>query len=642
MNRSLSQSTKAWLTFLSLAVLTACIYGFGVNGGYLFDDYPNIVDNTGVHPPDASVASLIRSALSSPSSELKRPLASLSFAINYLTTGDDPAPMKVTNIVIHLLNGLLVFIFSRQVLGLLGGQPASREGASVIAALVAGLWLLLPINLTAVLYIVQRMESLANFFVLAGLIGYTHARWRMQASLALRWPVVALVSVVGCTVLGLTAKETAVMLPMYAFVVDLCAFRLRSLRPSVPHPALDKRVVIAYGFFLLLPALAGLAWLMPGLLNTAGWATRNFTLSTRLLTELRVVPAYIGWILFPTSHALSFYHDDWIVSTSLLSPWTTLAGALAIVALSGLAWWARRRQPHVTLGILLYLSAHLLTGTVLPLELVYEHRNYFASLGILVAVVPLLTKGATAPMPLVRRAILGIVFIQSTLMLYTTARAWDNPLSLARELADRAPQSPRALYELGRTYIILSKYDPSSPFIPLVYAPLERAMALPESSILPEQALIFFHARMHRPLRDAWWDSMTKKLAARKATIQDESSLGALNQCMESKLCDLPVGRMGDAFLAALSHEGGTARLLAMYSDFAWNALNDKQLGLRVAMEAMHAKPDEPAYHVSVIRMLAVLGRLDEARRERDVLARMNVGGSLDGDLASIDKLLQR
>ena len=46
----------------------------------------------------------------------------------------------------------------------------------------------------------------------------------------------------------------------------------------------------------------------------------------------------------------------------------------------------RRQRPLVALGIAWFFAAQLLTATVVPLELVFEHRNYFASLGICLAV----------------------------------------------------------------------------------------------------------------------------------------------------------------------------------------------------------------------------------------------------------------
>jgi hypothetical protein len=206
-------------------------------------------------------------------------------------------------------------------------------------------------------------------------------------------------------------------------------------------------------------------------------------------------------------------------------------------------------------------------------------------------------------------------------------------------LALRAPQSPRAQYELGRTYIIYSHYDPASPFTPLVYAPLERAAALPGSSILPEQALIFMNARMHLPLKDAWWDSMSAKLRAHPLGIQDESSLGALTQCARDGHCALPTARMMQAFNSALSHANPSARLLATYGDYAWNVLNDHALGERMTREAIQARPNEPAYQITLIRMLAAQGRKAEALAALRQLETLNFGGRLDTSVAELRKL---
>ena len=182
----------------------------------------------------------------------------------------------------------------------------------------------------------------------------------------------------------------------------------------------------------------------------------------------------------------------------------------------------------------------------MPLELIFEHRNYFASFGLLLAIVPLLaappsTRGSLSdasdcvdslPFALPRHILLAGLMLCWTTLTALTAFAWGNPLRLAEDLASRAPQSPRAQYELGRTYIIYSHYDPASPFTRLAYAPLERGASLPGASILPEQALIFMNAHMHLPLKDEWWDSLITRLESQQPTVQDESSVGALTKCM--------------------------------------------------------------------------------------------------------------
>ncbi|MEI7036146.1 hypothetical protein [Fulvimonas yonginensis] len=634
-----------WWWLLAWFVVTCFVYLPGLSGGFLFDDYPNIVDNRGVQPTEASVGSLVRAALSSPASDFKRPLASLSFAANFLATGLDPFWMKLTNVIIHLLNGLVAFLLVR---ALLRTQTCTRMYSGALAAWITGAWMVLPVNLTAVLYIVQRMESLANLFVLLGLLGYVTARQRMRISdgapsdrrrsMEIRAVLLCSASLSLPMIAGLLAKETAVMLPLYAALVEWVVFGFRRTDSRT-----DWRIAGLFVLLLVVPMAIGLAWLLPGILRPETWAARDFTLASRLLSEARIVATYVDWIIAPLPDALSFYHDDFQVSTGLLHPWTTLASLAALLSLLGVGLWQRRRHPLFSLGVLLFLGCHLLTGTILPLELVYEHRNYFASLGVLLAIMPPLAAlpssmgGPTAQLlRLPRRALLlAMVFWWIALTAFT-AKAWGDPLRLAEELAARAPQSPRAQYELGRTYIIYSRYDPSSPFTKLAYAPLERAAALPGSSILPQQALIFMNSRMHLSLKDAWWDSMISKLRARRPGVQDESSLGALTQCQVEHACDLPKSRMIAAYLAALSHPNPSARLLAMYGDYAWNVLGDRALGLRMLSEAVAADPAEPAYRITLVRMFLAEGDRAEAGLALHGLESLNIGGRLDGTIREL------
>ncbi|MEO7200444.1 MAG: hypothetical protein ABIY56_09555 [Dokdonella sp.] len=632
--------------------------------------------------------------------------------------------------------------------------------------MIAGAWMLLPINLTAVLYVVQRMESMANAFVLLGLIGYVAGRRCMLltttrpaattgrdepaitdatpktleplafakastlASMTAenRGFILCVISITIPTAIGILAKETAVMLPLYAFLIEWALFgfaRVAQLTPraqagTAKAQPRDRRVITLFGLMLVLPLLAGLAWLVPHVLDPATWATRDFTLSTRLLTEARIVVDYIVWTLVPTPGALSFYHDDFAISTGLLTPWTTLASIVSLVALTTFAVWVRARRPLVALGIVLFLGCQLLTGTILPLELIYEHRNYFASFGLMLALVPLLaaprhnaavvgahpvhkglppvvrdalssssrkasrtgcaptgtlplagndagitnksiaaeaapTEASTSaaaraasagciqpdilPLALPRYILLAGLLVYWTALTAVTAYAWGNPLRLAEALAARAPESPRAQYELGRTYILYSQYDPASPFTALAYAPLEAAAQLPKSSILPQQALIFMNSRMQLPLKDAWWDSVIAKLAAHSPGVQDESSLAALTQCAHQQQCNLPQDRMVQAFTAALAHPHPNARLLATYSDYAWNVLNNHVLGERLIEKAIAASPDEPAYQITLIRMLSAQGRIAEARAALKQLETLNYGGRLNRSLAELHAL---
>nr|WP_167027554.1 hypothetical protein [Luteibacter sp. SG786] len=622
-------------------LLTLAVYIPGTNGGFIFDDYPNIVDNTGLHPKSVTVGSLVRASLSSPSSEFKRPLASLTFAANILATGVDAAPMKVTNIVIHLLNGLACFFLTRLLLS--AAHSRARDPApsndGVVAALVTTAWLLLPINVTSVLYVVQRMESLANLFVFLALIGYVKARTAMRRN---SWSdlAIAAAAITILPAIGLLAKETAVLVPLYALLIEWALLKGDS-RALDGQPVFDRRVRNLFIVVLAVPFVLGSAWMAIKLSNPRAWASRDFTLGTRLLSECRIVIDYVVWTIFPRASDLSFYHDDFVISRGWLSPPTTLLGAAAIASLLALTVVLRNKRPLMALGLGLFFACHVLTATVVPLELIYEHRNYFSSYGLMLALIPsLAASGGTSRLVLARRTALGALVAYWALQTAMTASAWGSPLGLARELAERAPDSPRAQYELGRTYIILSHYDPHSPFTRLAYAPLERAMELPGSSILPEQALIFLNARMHVPLKDSWWESIVRKLKVRRPSVQDESSLGALSTCAIQDLCDLPKDRMVEAFSVALSHPNPTARLLAMYSDYAWGELGDLDLAYRTIEDATAAAPAEPAYIITRTRIAIQLGQLQDAEVQIQRLEDLNIGGSLSTDIGKLKKSL--
>src|SRR6185312_17338177 len=129
----LNDRTRTWLPWLLLGaavIVTAIVYWPGVNGGWVFDDYPNIVDNAAIHITrgHGTLVSWVNAALSSPASFLHRPLASITFAMNWMAGNGNPWPFKVTNIAIHLINGVLLFCMLRVLLRLLALRSGTGEG----------------------------------------------------------------------------------------------------------------------------------------------------------------------------------------------------------------------------------------------------------------------------------------------------------------------------------------------------------------------------------------------------------------------------------------------------------------------------------------------------------------------------------
>lgn len=633
-----SRWRTATLLLLSL-LATAAVYWPGLRGSYLFDDYPNIVDNRALHITRLSLAQFTAAARSS--TEFARPLAMASFALNYLWTGLDPWPMKFTNLLIHMLNGLLLFGVLRTLLRLHGrasggdgGDAASRH---LPLAVTAG-WLLLPINLTGVLYVVQRMESLCQLAVLGGLWIYLRGRERMLTTAHGGGFAIACAGLLLGLALGLASKESAVLLPVYAVTAEWALLRWagRDDRP-------DRRLLVLFTLILALPAVLGLAWLLPKMAVPAAYATRSFTLTERLITESRVLVDYLRWTVWPDPEALSFYHDDYTISHGLLRPPSTLAAIALLVALLAAAITLRKRRPLVSLGIIWFFAAHLLTATFIPLELVFEHRNYFASIGVLLATFAALFSTGCKFVRTQLVATLAAIWI-AAFAAVTGARAlvWANPLALATQEADWHPISPRANYAAATQYLAASRYDKTSPAFVLAWHYLDRAAQLPGSSILPLQAMAVAQDRTGQPVDPALWQRIIDHLRSRPITPEDAAALDSLVQCRIRGVCHFAIMPLQRVMLVALAQPRPSARLMGTYANFAWLVLRDATLTERYLRAAIAAEPSTPGYHGDLARLLVLQGRNSEAMEQVRELRKLDTLGRLDADIEEIETAIHR
>ncbi len=632
---------RRYLLVCAMLLLAAFVYWHGLRGGYVFDDYPNILDNGAIQIQHATPGELARAALSSPSSDFRRPLASLTFALNYLATGLHPWPMKFTNLMIHLVNGLLLY----GGLGSLLRLHARREPDAVdeiacqrIALMVTACWLVLPINLTAVLYVVQRMESLAQVAVLAGLWGYLHGRKRMLDGDRNGGLVFATASLLLGTAIGALAKESAVMLPMYAFLVECTVLRF-----SGSPAGIDRKLVGVFAVLLFLPAVVGLAWLVPKMVWGDAYYGLPYTLGQRLLTEPRILMSYLRWILIPDPRAYCLYHDDIPLSTGLLSPASTLAAIAGLLALLAVAAWWRKRRPLLALGILWYFAAHLLTATIVPLELVFEHRNYFASIGVLLfSAVALLGLRRQVAQSAARNAVAAIFLVLSAGTTWIRAEAWSDPLVLAVGDARRHPDSPRANYEAARTMLFIAKDEPGSRMRVEGQRFLERAAALPGSSAVAAQGLIYAADRIGNGNDPVPWKLIEDKLRTRPNNEEDASSIESLTVCRQQERCHFDPARLQPLFDAALSHHHPAARVLARYGDYVLWWRHDNALAERYLRMAVDTDPSEPAYHIALGRLLAFEHRGQEALGQVDALQRLNTMGRMDDRIQQLEDLIEQ
>lgn len=595
-----ARNARIGLAVVVLLVGTLLAYWPGLHGGFLFDDYPNIVNNQAIQIERLDVDSL-RAAAGAYKGFPGRPIATTSFALDYYIHGRQPWGYKASSMAVHLLNTGLVFLLALSVLRLPSVQV---RAPSLVAFAVSMAWAVHPIQISTVLYIVQRMEMLSLTFVLLALLSYVRGR-RRQTEGRRAWPWIALTVPLGA--LGLLAKESAALLPLYALALELTVLRFDAARPEISR--WWKRLYAAGAIMALLAFLA----LLPAHLDPSLYRHRAFTLGERLLTQLRVLPMYLGQIVLPLPGSLQFYYDDLPVSRGLFSPITTALGAALLLVLAATAWLLRRRWPLFALGIGWFFAAHVLTSNIVPLELAFEHRNYFALFGVLLAIADLVCRiPVPSPAPLVR-TLVAMVLVATAGLGAIRAATWGSPLLLATDMVAINPSSPRASVDLASRYAGLSGNRVDSPMYPLAVKEFERGASLPNASPLSEQGLILLAAMAGGRQEDAWWDSLDAKLRSRPIGAQERSALTSLMQRRYEGVA-IDDRRLSTTYALFVERSGSPASLCVQYADYAHRYLHDDALSEHMYLRAVERAP-EPTFVATLVSQLVAEDRGQMAAR---------------------------
>ncbi|HEY0197189.1 MAG TPA: hypothetical protein VGC19_01445 [Rhodanobacter sp.] len=601
----------ASLTALALLVVATLIFWPALRGGFIFDDYPIFAENLVIHVSGWHWQAW-HAVWTWSLANVQRPLAMMSYALNY-AMGGSTWGFKATNLAIHLLNTLLVLALSKRLL--LAGWPAQngddaerhRRRIGYWALAIAAAWATHPLQVSAVMYVVQRMELMGFTFVLLALLAYWRAR-RQQIDGRRGWPWLALCGVL--TVVGYYAKETAVLVPGYALLIELTVLRFAAARPALTR--MWKAFYIT-GCVVALAMFIG--YLLQHYATAAAYAGRDFSAWQRELTQLRALCMYLGWSVLPLPGALHFYYDNYTISTGLLHPATTLLSGLILLGLLGLALTLRRRRPLLALGIGWFFMAHVLTSSPIALELVFEHRNYPALLGVVLAVVDLFWLVARRTRSALPALVFGVLVLNLGFLTLLRAATWGSPLLLATTLTQNNPGSARAALDLARRYVAMSGDNPDGPLYSLGIKELERAAKLPRSSILPEDALLIQAANHPGAATQPWWNSLQQKLQTN--TMGPETYL-ALNGLVQERLRGnegIDPGQLGRAYEIAIARNPGRVSLHTEYAELASVALHSQTVAIEQWQQALSLQKDPATFAAQLA------GYLVDNQRGKEALA---------------------
>lgn len=550
----LSRLFHPLLLLCILAVTVAC-YLPGLTGSFIFDDGVNITQNSQLRIDSLSLSSLSQAAFSGNAGMLKRPISMTSFALDYYVSGMDARHFKITNLAIHLVNGVLVFFLSSQLLVLyqrLWSPEQSRRNVFWIAATLSAIWLLHPFNLTGVLYVVQRMTSLSTLFTLSGLILYVHGRTALlngnRSGLA---TIIAAIFI--ATPLAALSKENGALLPFLILATEVTLLRWRA-----PDQNTQRILVMIVGLSTAILALLGTLylWKHPGLIS-GGYLTRDFTLIERLMTEARVLWFYIHMILLPNMSMMGLHHDDIPISQSLLSPLSTLPSILGLLFVAGGAFALRNRHPLLAFGTAFFLIGHTLESSIIPLEIAFEHRNYLPMFGILLPLAYYaLTPEFHSSSLRLRQASFAILVILFAGLTASRAYQWGYPLQMRTLEAQRHPLSMRANTDIAGLYDHMPARSPEEAmdFLRKALFYYQQAADLSSANISGLFGFLVVKAERGMELDETLIEALEQRLATAPFNPPNVNALIGTARCITSGKCTVSAEIVNKLYSAALSN----------------------------------------------------------------------------------------
>ena len=393
---------------LLLILAVALTYANSLGGPFILDDQATIVQN-----PQIKNLSDLRAVLV-PASETPiagRPLASLTFAINYAASGLDVRGYHIVNIALHVICALLLMLVARQTL-----EANVAFGAAL-------LWAVHPLNSEVVNYLSQRTESLMAAFYLVTL----YAAIRSRSERGVRWIVIAVAS---CAA-GLACKESMATAPLVVALYDRI-FLFDSWKAAVR----ERRRLYA--------GLA-LTWILAGALIAAGprAAVAGFSSGvspwTYLMNQAVIITEYLRLAVWPDSLVI-FY--GWPAALGAADVLPYLVFVVVLVVLTAVGLW--RRPALGFLGAWFFITLAPASSIVpVATEVGAERRMYLPLMALavlMVVAVDVVWKRVAVrrfvPMPLVVAVAAAAVLATVTV---ARNREYASPLTLARTVVERRP-----------------------------------------------------------------------------------------------------------------------------------------------------------------------------------------------------------
>lgn len=444
---------RTWLRYVVLALAGFCVHIPALQGQLIWDDEFLARDNPFIKSPLLILETFRHHLFPDSFSAHYRPVQNISLIPDYLIWNTNAYGFHLTNILLHVGSGLLLFSLLRKLFAPFfvarttdgdSAEPLESKTSVVCAFLVALLWIVHPVHSAAVDYISGRADSLAFLFACGAWLLVLRARAARRTACAAIFGILAALS----GLLALCSREIATIW-CALFILHILFFE-RAMRRRT-------KLLLISGAVSVVGLYAGLRQLpeqRPVSTPPFGW-----TAPTRAVLMFRALGDYGRLMVFPTKLHMertvfdaNNYRDRNNWRDSVRSEYLSIIGLAAFVALVVGATRKGEHQRVRAFGASWFFLGYLPVSNLIELNAtVAEHWLYLPSVGVLIFLT-----GCACELPRSYRR--GAVALAAVAVIGFSARSiarssdWITPQVFYERTLASCGASTRVAVNLGQIY----------------------------------------------------------------------------------------------------------------------------------------------------------------------------------------------
>lgn len=462
-----------WLFLLLLEGLTAFFYYFSLKNPFQFDDIAHITKHFAIRHDNP----LNRWWYN------RRWVGDTINALNFKLGGFAPEYYRITNLIIHMLCGTLVYYLILTICKKIKNDLVQNY-CHFIALCTAGFFLLHPLQTQTVSYVIQaRIEGIASLFILINLFLFIRYIQAKSNTIKIALGLILLAT----TILSAGTKEIFVLSPVLMFFIDILFFENGSIKSTIQARwkfyLFYTGIITGLVFWYLLdyakiltdgpiPKLSdSIAGYFNNHNNLGNVLTHNSATSisslTFLMSQLRTIMHYIGLIFIPMTMSVEY---DWKLAQGFFCSEVIIPFS-QILLIVGAAFYSimRRKMLLAGFGIMwFFIVLSPRTSFIPSAELVCDYKSYLAMLGLFTTISILLatliekvktsysTNSYIIP---IHAASFIVLFLPLGGLTYIRNLVWSSQEAFWADCVKKAPNKARAQNNYGVGLCEAGKFD---------------------------------------------------------------------------------------------------------------------------------------------------------------------------------------